>query len=284
MANVRAGPAANAGPAAKAGPSRHFGGGGSAVPLNPPGCATGWATDQSCCQIIHSSVFAQRSGKLSWHQTCAWFHRNWFRFRFRNRFRLSRKQSRNQSCMIDKPWFKASPRNQNRNQFHWTKVGIGIDSADEWPIPAPNDPKWPVCPNTLGRCDFFTATDCLTAMAVARTKSHLFRLLTFLWVGVHGPRPMESKRNRFRSWKSGVGINFFWLNGIGIGIDSTWPIDHALLESESESAPVFQSGIGIDSGQLESSTSLPGTTAWSWRRCELGHRPVEKYPACLAEV
>ena len=34
---------------------------------------------------------------------------------------------------------------------------------------------------------------------------------------------MESKRNRFRSRKSRVGINLFWLNGIGIGIDSTWP-------------------------------------------------------------
>ena len=34
------------------------------------------------------------------------------------------------------------------------------------------------------------------------------------------------------------------------------PHGHVLLESESESAPVFQSGIGIDSGQLESSTSL----------------------------
>ena len=143
--------------------------------------------------------------------------------------------------------------------------------------------------------------------------------------------------------KSGVGINLFWLNGIGTGIDSTWssgadvcqgraPRDiwdgderfltyantdlqlskmfiailclngveqpfksnqcpfflplrrrkprlrrgslrprggrrtqppppgsapgHALLESESESAPVFQSGIRIDSGQLKSSTSL----------------------------
>ena len=113
-------------------------------------------------------------------------------------------------------------------------------------------------PNTLGRCDFFTATDCLTAMAVARTKSHLFRLLTFLWVGVHGPRPMESKRNRFRSRKFGVGINRFWLNGIGIGIDSTWPCSARIGIGISSS--FFQSGIGIDSGQLESSTRLLGTT------------------------
>ena len=61
---------------------------------------------------------------VSRHQTCAWFYRN--RFRFRNRFRLSRNQSRNQA------WFKTSPRNQNRNKFHWTK-------ANEWPISAPND-------------------------------------------------------------------------------------------------------------------------------------------------
>ena len=54
--------------------------------------------------------------------------------------------------------FITSPRNQNRNQFRWSKVGIGIDSVTEWPIPAANVPKWPVCPKTLGpRCYFYRA-------------------------------------------------------------------------------------------------------------------------------
>ena len=39
MDDVRAGPAAKAGPTANTGPSRHFGGGGSADPFDPPGCA-----------------------------------------------------------------------------------------------------------------------------------------------------------------------------------------------------------------------------------------------------
>ena len=36
---------------------------------------------------------------------------------------------------------------------------------------------------------------------------------------------------------------------------------------------------------LSKSQSCPGTTAWSWWLCELGLRPVEKYPAIyLAEI
>ena len=76
--------------------------------------------------------------------------------------------------------------------------------------------------------------------------------------GCLGPRPTESKRKRFRSRNSGVGINLFWLNGIGIGIDSTlamlcWNRNRNQLQ-------FFRAGIGIDSGQLESSTSLDRIT------------------------
>ena len=96
-------------------------------------------------------------------QTCAWFHRN--RFWFRNRFRLSRNQSRNQS------WIKTSPLNQNRNRFRWAKVGIGIESANEWLIPAPMIHSDLFAPNTLGRCDFFTATGDFTAMPAVRSRA-----------------------------------------------------------------------------------------------------------------
>ena len=63
-------------------------------------------------------------------------------------------------------------------------------------------------------------------MPVARSQKPFIQTFdVFYRWGCHGPRPMEmeSKRNRFRSRMSGVGINLFWLNGIGIGIDSTWP-------------------------------------------------------------
>ena len=67
---------------------------------------------------------------------------------------------------------------QNRNQFRWSKVGIAIDSATEWPISAPNVPKWPVCPKTLGtRCAFYSYGRFYSYACCQ--KPHLFIYLTF---------------------------------------------------------------------------------------------------------
>ena len=81
-------------------------------------------------------------------------------------------------------------------------------------------------PNMFGRCDFLQLQTILQLNACCQKSEAIYSdFWRFYGWGCHGPRPMEmeSKRNRFRSRKSGVGINIFWLNGIGIGIDSTWP-------------------------------------------------------------
>ena len=137
-------------------------------PPPPPLCREGWRNGEC------------RRG-LSPNQTCAWFHGN--------RFRSGRNQSRNQSL------FKKSPRNQNRNQFLRTRVGIGIDSTNEWPIPAPNDPKWPVRPQYARPVWFFlTATGYFAAMLHARSHIYLgwgLDFWPFLFEGgsCHGPPP-----------------------------------------------------------------------------------------------
>ena len=105
-------------------------------------------------------------------------------------------------------------------------------------------------PSTLGRCDFFTATGDFTDMSVAISLiySDFWR---FLRVGCHGPRPLESKRIDSGA-ESPESESIFSTESESESI----PNGHALLESESESGPAFWSGIGIDSSQLESSTSL----------------------------
>ena len=82
----------------------------------------------------------------------------------------------------------------------------------------------------------------------------LFRTLTFSRKFMDPPFGMKTES--IREPKVGVGINRFYLVGIWIGIDSAWPC--SILESESELAPVFWIGIGIDS-QMESSTSMSPT-------------------------
>ena len=108
-------------------------------------------------------------------------------------------------------------------------------------------------PNTFGRCDFFYSYGLFYSNACCQN-SHLFRLLTFLWVGAswtppYGiktesiPEPKARSRNQSFLVKRNRNRNRFHVAML------YWNRNRNHLQ-------FFQSGIGIDSGQLESSTSL----------------------------